>query len=386
MKIIKYTTVVLVVAALLAGALYFSDPVFWYRYFNVRKLDNYIEHPFPTVERMFPQEEVMGAPLPAAIPVAGDGQRTVSADVLKIAEETAKAFNSSSLIYIHRGQIQYENYWPEQVRKGPVYAFSMSKTVAALLVGIAIEQGLIDSVDDPVGKYIEEWQDHRRGDEITLRHLLTMSSGFEPTPYFSTNPFWKGQQRQIGTNLTKAALSYELVEEPGSKWEYNGTNTFLLGLIVSRRAGMRYTEFLSENLWQPVGNATAHMWMDREGGVPRTFVGLYAAPMDWARLGLLMLNRGRVGDRQVVPGSWVEAMLQPAQTAPYYGFQIWLAVPDQLDKPPGDYYLFRGFGGQVVFVHPQSETVIVRTGPIGNESAEFMNALPGLVAERQAVE
>lgn len=378
-KLIKVFAVSVAIQILVIAGLYFSDPVFWYRYFNVRPMASYQNNPFPTIERMFPQEVVRGTDTPLIIPIAAKEERTIPDAILDRAVETAIKFESTSLIYIHNGVIQSENYWPDSVREGPVYAFSMSKTVVALLTGIAIDQKLIDSVDDPIGKYIEEWKDDERGQKITLRHLLTMSSGFEPTPYFSNNPFWKGQKRQIGTNLTRAALSYDLRDEPGTKWEYNGTNTFLLGLIISRTSGMRYTAYLSKHLWQPVGNNTAHMWMDREGGVPRTFVGIYAAPMDWARLGLMMLNGGKVGETQIVPANWIDEMIRPANTAAYYGFQIWLAVPNQEDKPPGNYYLFNGFGGQTVFINPSSKTIVVRTGPLARNSDEFLNSLPGLL-------
>jgi len=378
-KLLKISGLGVLVLILSAATLYFSDPVFWFRYFNVRPMESYQNNPFPTKERMFPQEAVAGADLELRIPVAVKEERSIAEEILTRAKETAIAFDSTSLIYIHKGVIQSENYWPDSVRDGPVYAFSMSKTVAALLTGIAIDQKLIESVDDPIGKYIEEWKDDERGKKITIRHLLTMSSGFEPTPYFSNNPFWKGQKRQIGTNLPRAALSYDLAEEPGTKWEYNGTNTFLLGLIISRTSGMRYTQYLSKYLWQPVGNSTAHMWMDREGGVPRTFVGIYAAPMDWARLGLMMLNGGKVGETQIVPANWIDEMVRLASTAAYYAYQIWLAVPNQEDKPPGDYYLFNGFGAQTVFVHPSSQTIIVRTGPLARNSDDFLNKLPTLL-------
>ena len=378
-KLLKFSGIGVALLILATAILYFSDPVFWFRYFNVRPLESYQNNPFPTKDRMFPQEVVEGAKSPRVIPVASKEERTIPANLLKRAKETAKIFDSTSFIYIHNGVIQSEHYWPDSVKNGPVHAFSMSKTVAALLTGIAIDQKLIGSVDDPVGDYIEEWKDDERGQKITIRHLLTMSSGFEPTPYFSKNPFWKGQKRQIGTNLTKTALSYELVEEPGSKWEYNGTNTYLLGLIIERTSKMRYTEYLSKHLWQPVGNASANMWMDREGGVPRTFVGIYAAPMDWVRLGLMMLNDGKAGETQIVSSNWIRSMIEPAATASYYGFQIWLAVPNQEDNPPGNYYLFNGFGGQTVFTDPSKQIIIVRTGPLARNSDGFLNALPELL-------
>jgi CubicO group peptidase (beta-lactamase class C family) len=380
-KLLKFSGLGITVLILATAILYFSDPVFWFRYFNVRPLESYQNNPFPTKDRMFPQEVVEGTSSPIVVPVASKEDRSIPAELLARAEETAKKYDSTSFIYIHNGVIQSEHYWPDSVKNGPVYAFSMSKTVAALLTGIAIDQNLIKSVDDPVGDYIEEWKDDERGQKITIRHLLTMSSGIEPTPYFSTNPFWKGQKRQIGTNLTKAALSYDVIEEPGSRWEYNGTNTYLLGLIIERTSKMRYTEYLSRYLWHPVGNATANMWMDREGGVPRTFVGIYAAPMDWVRLGLMMLNHGKVGETQLVSPNWIHSMIEPATTAAYYGFQTWLAVPNQEDNPPGSYYLFNGFGGQTVFTDPSKQIIIVRTGPLARNSDEFLNALPGLLPE-----
>lgn len=369
---VKFVAALVIVLAVAATFLYASDPLFWKRYFTVRSMHQYLRHPFPTPEFFYPQETVKGVAHAQPFPVAATGERTLSDDFIGHATAIAQSYRSTSLVYLQDGRIQFAGYWPQSVEHTRVQAFSMAKTVCALLVGIAIEQRLIKSVDDPIGHYLAEWAGDDRGRRITIRNLLNMSSGLESSPMISVNPFSKSQQRQIGTHLLKTTLDHELAREPGVVFNYNGVDVTLLGLIISRTSGMRYAQFMSKYLWQPLGNEDAALWLDHEGGLPRTFIGLYATTMDWVRLGKLMLDHGRLGDRQIVPSSWIDQMTTPSKPAPYYGFFTWLG---ERTKPPApgttpEFYRFIGLGGQWVVVVPRKNLVIVRTGPIDTESIE----------------
>ena len=177
----------------------FSDTLFWDRYLNAYTFDTFVENPFPTVERLYPQEPVPGVDDPKTFPYAEAGNRTISTDALDEATAFAQESDSTSLIISHNGVIQLEKYWKGEGGDQVVYSFSMHKSIVALLLGIAIDEGHIAGIDEPLARYLPEWQDDPRG-AITVRHALQMNSGLEPMS-FPANPFSKHVKRQIGTDL-----------------------------------------------------------------------------------------------------------------------------------------------------------------------------------------
>jgi CubicO group peptidase (beta-lactamase class C family) len=380
-----------------------SDRVYWDRYLHAHTLESFVEHPYPTLDRLYPQEAVTGVDPPRAIPVASEVERTISRDALEAAERYARSTKTTSLLVYHRGRLQYESYWEGSSAETPVYSFSMHKTIVGMMVGFAIADGRIGSIDDSVAKYLPEWSDPQHS-QITLRHLLQMSSGIESMQY-GDNPFSKHQRRQIGTDLERTALSFDLAEAPGQRFDYNGVNPTLLAMIIERATGRRYAEYLSEKLWQPLGNRTAHVWLDHEDGLVFAATSLFATPRDWLRVGLMMLDSGRVGDRQVLPADWLQQMITASPTNPVYGNMTWLGfnasgAVSSLSSGLGRYnavdeektralatrnmICFDGLGGQRVYVFPASELVIVRTGILdgGYEDPVLPNLiLDGIVAE-----
>jgi CubicO group peptidase (beta-lactamase class C family) len=141
------------------------------------------------------------------------------------------------LLVLHRGKLQYEAYWEGSNADTPVYSFSMHKTIVGMMVGFAIADGKIGSVEDSVAKYLPEWSDPEHS-KIRIKHLLQMSSGIESMQY-GDNPFSKHQRRQIGTDLASTALSFDVQEPPGQRFDYNGVNPTLLVMIIERTTGRR---------------------------------------------------------------------------------------------------------------------------------------------------
>lgn len=365
--------------------------LFWDRYFRAYSFESYIEHPFPTVERLYPQEIVRGGSPPGEFSESDPEQRSVSAQALAGAVRFAEGTNSTSLLIAHNGVLQLEKYWKGASAETPVDSFSMHKTVVALLIGIAIADGHIGGIDDRLSLYLDEWDGDARG-EITIRQLLEMNSGFEPMQ-FPKNPFSRHVRRQVGTDLAQTALGFPLVDKPGSVFNYNGLNPTLLVMILERATGRRYADYLSEKLWQPLGNGDAAVWLDRPGGLARGATSLFAVPRDWLRIGHLLLNRGRAGDRQVVPADWIEQMTTPSATNPLYGFLIWISSKyterRSLDAFQGfsahagepfladDIIYLDGLGGQRVYVIPSRNLVIVRSGVLSMEWEE--STLPNTI-------
>jgi CubicO group peptidase (beta-lactamase class C family) len=375
-----------------------SDRVYWDRYLHAHTLESFVEHPYPTIDRLYPQEAVRGVEPARAIPVAPEPERTIRADALEAAERYARSTKSTSLLVFHRGKLHYESYWEGSNAETPVYSFSMHKTIVGMMVGFAIADGRIGSVEDSIAKYLPEWSDAGHS-QIRLKHLLQMSSGIESMQY-GDNPFSKHQRRQIGTDLERTALSFDVQEPPGQRFDYNGINPTLLVMILERTTGRRYAEYLSEKLWKPLGNRTAHVWLDHEGGLVFAATSLFATPRDWLRVGIMMLDQGRVDGREVLPAGWFQQMITPSPTNPVYGNMTWLGfnssgAVSSLSKGLSRYntidaqatsklaarhmICFDGLGGQRVYVFPDSELVIVRTGVLDGGYEDPI--LPNLVLD-----
>ena len=353
--------------ALVGSGLYLSDPWLWKRYAtSLQGLD------VTNVGWRSPAESVPGGDRR----LREDVVNGISADALREAMAYAEQTESYALLIHHRGALVVERYWGGHGPDSRFDTASMHKSVMALLLGIAIDEGHIGSIDDPVGRYIEEWANDPRG-EITLRQLATMSSGLL-VEAFRPSPFSKGMQLVIGSNIDELALSLPLDETPGTRFEYLNFSSQVLGIALTRAVGMRYAQYLSERLWQPLGAPDTAVWLDREDGSPRTFCCLLASAPAWMHVGVLMLNEGRVDGQQIVPAQWLAQMTTPSAVNPNYGLQVWLDSPasgvrtynrqSTLEVPHSEPYLaddvvfLDGAGGQRVYVIPSAELVIVRIG------------------------
>ena len=369
----------------------FSDVLYWDRYLRAYTFNTFVENPLPTVDRLYPQETVPGAQTPVTFPHAEAASRTISSTALDEAVAFAEESGSTSLIVSHRGVIQLERYWKGKGADQVVYSFSMHKSIVALLLGIAIDEGQIAGIDDSLAKYLPEWRGDPR-ERITLRHALQMNSGLEPMS-FPVNPFSKHVKRQIGTDLARTALSFLQHDEPGSVFSYNGVNPTLLVMVLERATGQRYAAYLSGKLWRPVGNEDASVWLDHPGGLARGATSLYAKPMDWLRIGHLLLNKGRANGMQIIPADWLVEMTTPSLTNPRYGLLTWIgtdyveertleafkgfAAVAETPFDAGDIIYFDGLGGQRVYVIPSAELVIIRTGVLAWEWND--TRLPNLI-------
>lgn len=358
---------------LLTGSvLYASDPWLWKRFataFQAQDIAN--------VDWRRPAEAVPGGRRRLETGEA----RHIKPEALQAALAYAESTGSHAFLIHHRGALVLERYGNGH---GPDTRFdtaSMHKSVMALLVGIAIAEGRIDRIDDPVSRYIEEWADDPRG-AITLRQLASMSSGLKLEP-FRPNPFAPGLRLMIGSDVEALALALPKDEPPDQRFEYTNFNSQLLGIALERAAGMRYAEYLSTRLWQPLGVPDAAVWLDREDGMARTFCCLLATAQAWMQVGVLMLEQGRLDGRQIVPADWIEEMTTPTPLNPNFGLQIWLGSPmtglrrynsastlEVVHSQPflaDEVFFMDGMGGQRVYVIPGADLVIVRIGEIDTD-------------------
>jgi CubicO group peptidase (beta-lactamase class C family) len=295
-------------------------------------------------------------------------------------EEFLKATQTTSFIIIKDGSILHEGYASGYNRDSIVASFSIAKSFTSALIGIAIDEGYIGSVDDPMVSYLPELRG-RGLDGVTLRHLLSMSAGIryahedEQWP-LGLLPFNDDARSTNFPDLRRLALSVRPgTDAPGSTFEYNDFVPLFLGMILERTTHRPVAQYLQEKIWQPLGMEYPASWSldSRQSGFEKMAMGLNARAIDFAKLGVLFLDHGRWGGKQVVPEKWVEESTSPdasdnrrwrratawKQAHGYYKYLWWGRA-----RPDGSYaFMARGnLQQQWVYVSPRDRVVIVRFG------------------------
>jgi CubicO group peptidase (beta-lactamase class C family) len=267
----------------------------------------------------------------------------------------------------------------EQYREGDVRtmsnSFSMAKSITSILVGVAVEEGFIKSVEDRVGDYLEAY---RNGMDtlLTIRHLLDMTSGI-PFGESYSSPFGYMAKSYYGKDLTSATLKYHVQRQPGTLWAYEGGNTVLLGMILTKATGMTVSDYCSTRLWSRIGSEQDAYWnLDDDNGIEKTFSGFYAAARDFSRLGHLFMRDGVWKGDTILSPNWVKESLTPngvsdekSEPCTWYGRQWWLG-----EHAGHSFFACRGMRGQYVVCIPDLELVVVRIGH--TQSKERVRHMP----------
>jgi CubicO group peptidase (beta-lactamase class C family) len=276
----------------------------------------------------------------------------------------------TGLLIARDGEILVERYQYARHDRHRLASFSMAKTVTAMLVGIAVAEGRIRSVDDPAAAYVRELDGTEYG-RTSLRHLLQMSSGVRFSEVYSGRDdvarLFFDTVGQGGPGGVEAVRPYnERLRRSGTRFAYASVETQVLGLVLREAVGRSLTEQLEERIWRPMGAEADATWLVDRAGQESAYCCISAVLRDYARLGLLLARDGRVGDREVIPSMWVRAAttvaaddwhLKPyaATWGPGYGYQTWIL--------PGERRMFALLGayGQAIFVDPASRLVMVHT-------------------------
>lgn len=279
---------------------------------------------------------------------------------------------TNALMVMKDGKVVFEDYRNKSDAATHFISFSMAKTITALLVGIALNEGKIRSLDDKAGDYVPELKAGGYGD-ATIRQILQMRSGvdYEERYDFGANPSLAAtiHMKAIVRNQMRfadPAVTIGKKTAPGSTFNYATLDTAVLGWILERATGEKLETYTASRLWGPLGAEAGAFWMaDGPPGTGRALngMGYNAVLRDFARLGQMMLDGGKSGGRQVIPAGWVKEMTTmipfPAEYARKaefkgYGYQTW-----QVDNEPGAYSAV-GLAGQFIYVHPSTRTVIVK--------------------------
>jgi len=254
-------------------------------------------------------------------------------------------------------------------------SFSMAKSITSVLIGKAVEEGLIESIDDRVGEYLD---DYNSGMDtlLTIRHLLEMTSGI-PFGESYSSPLGYMAKSYYGKNLTATTREYHVQKEPGTHWAYEGGNTVLLGMILQKVTGMSVSEYCSSRLWGAIGAENDAFWnLDNAEGIEKTFSGFYATARDFARLGLLFMHDGVLNGDTVISPEWVHQSLMPhgvpdedLEPCTWYGWQWWIG-----EHKGHPFFACRGLRGQYVVGIPDLDLVMVRLGH--RQSKERIEHMP----------
>jgi CubicO group peptidase (beta-lactamase class C family) len=313
----------------------------------------------------------------ASVPVLRNGRR-----VARPLDDVLRESGTVAFLVFRDGRLVDERYFHGYDRDATVTSFSVAKSFNSAMVGIAIEDGLIGGVNDPVTRYVPELlKRDPRFSRVTLRHLLSMSSGLR---YEESDVPWKddGALTYEAPNLRKAALEQtQVVTSPGRRFLYNNFNPLLIGLVLERATGMSVSRYLETRIWRPLGMVTDGSWSldSRASGFEKMESGLNGRAIDLARLGLLYLNRGRWHGRQLVPQAWVAASTARGTTrdpAPFYALGWWTpAVSD-----PGA-FVAEGNFGQYLYVSPTHRVVVARFGTGYGYGHRMVGDLSGSWAE-----
>ena len=289
-------------------------------------------------------------------PVPAD-QVGLDADRLEQAVDDIGALEGVHGVLIARhGRLVAERYFRGTAGHRPHNLKSASKSVLSALAGLAVEEGVLD-LDQPIADVLPEAADldDPRKQAITVRHLLTMTSGLESTS-FGNYGSWVGSR-----NWVRAALARPLEAEPGTRFSYSTGGTHLLSATLAGAAGKSTHDFARQHLFAPLGIRHSAWARDRQG----IHVGgnnLSLLPRDMLKFGQLYLNRGRWGGRQILPWQWVDESTRPGLAGPRgrgriyggYGYLWWLRPPTERGA-----YIASGYGGQYIYVSPAEDLVVV---------------------------
>jgi len=337
-----------------------------------------------------PLEKTMGN---FSQPLATTGKESSSnlQDVFQEASDYAELHGSDSLVIQQNGKIVYENYWNGTKPESLFALHSITKTMNALLIGHLIKDGFIDSVDIPASRFIEEWKGSSK-EKIQIRDLLNMASGIQESYDFS--PTSTRIQRIMGLDIVTPNIAAETKGEPGTAFLHVNPNSQVLGIIIERATGKRFSEYFSEKIWRPLGARDAFFFVDKPGGMIHTDCCMWATIRDVVRVGEMLMNKGVFNGNQIVPSGWVDEMIKPSNANVNYGMQLWLGNEFVEYRPydpsiatfanyhsepfkTDDVFFLDGLGKKRLYVIPSKSLVILRTGP--NSSEWDDSKLPNLL-------
>lgn len=316
---------------------------------------------------------------------AGCSQRRLDS-AMKFAERS----HSTGVVVLWRGRILAERYWDGWTRDRPHFAYSVSKSLVSTLIGMAIEEGKIEGVDQSASDFLSEWQANPQHRKITIHDMLSMSAGLEG----GTRVFLKGA---FSRDERAFATSLPVQHKPGTYWEYHNSAYRLHFNLIDEASGQSLQQYTQVKLLTPLGMGNSKWETKRFNRRQNTFMSL--TPRDAARYGLFVLAEGAWNGKQLVNRDWIRKATRPSNKTlnPSYGYLWWLNCgsfhylplnPNKQAGPifpgcPPDAIGALGKDDQAIYVVPSLDLVVTRFGDAADSStpatskfdADFLGAI-----------
>lgn len=299
----------------------------------------------------FPNRKIEASENTWEWPETKDYNRTVPTKKL---EELNKELETAAFLIIKNDSIWFEKYYDNYGPKSRTNSFSMAKSITTALLGKAIMQGYIKSLNQPVADFFPQF--HR---SLSVGDLASMASGLNwDESYY--NPFGQTARAYFDDDIRQLILELKVTETPGKKFKYLSGNIELLGMIIEKATGKNLSAYLSESFWKPMGMQEDAFWQldSEENGMEKAYCCIASNARDFAKFGRLYEHYGNWNGQQLLDSAFVKKSIYPRfKESPQYGYGFWLS--DYKDKHT---FYMRGILGQYVIVIPQDNLIIVRLG------------------------
>jgi len=348
---------------------------FWYFYlfpknelFNPKKIVNN----FRNMQRIFPVNHITRSPQPYQLP-----EKLIDLKITyKFNGETQEMSEflqrsgTTGILVIKNDIIVYEKYFQGNSSTDLVTSWSIAKSIISALIGIALEEGKIENINDPITKYLPELKTSGYN-QVPIKHILQMSSGVKfIEDYDDKNSDIRKLLPQVYLYMRpmeKIITTFPSQSPSGAYFDYISINSQVLAILIKRVTGEKVSSYFQKKIWHPIGAESNAYWVTDNYGTELGFCGFNATLRDYAKFGLLYLNNGKFNGQQIIPKTWVKEStfpdsphLKPGETNDKYGrwgyqYQWWTPTNSHGD------YSAKGAWGQFLYINPNQNLVIVKT-------------------------
>lgn len=295
---------------------------------------------------------------------ASPASQGMDAAALESAKTWLESHNSKSGMVIRHGRIVAEWYFAGADPQSKFAAYSTSKSLSSVATGLAIADGQL-KLDQTVGQYLPDASPETKR-KVTVKQLLSMTSGVHNDPGI-------GQREDLFSFALKTAA---MDHDPGTKWEYNNTGLSLLSPVFHKATGKQIDEYLNERVFRPIGIKANDMAWEKREELALPYSGCHTTARSLGRIGLLVLNKGKWVDQQIVPAAWLAESIAPSQDLnKSYGYLWWNNTTGKWRDVPRDAYAALGRWDNNIFVVPSLDLIVIRQSDLapaaGHQIAEY---------------
>jgi CubicO group peptidase (beta-lactamase class C family) len=343
-----------------------------------------------------PVDKVPGAK-DQPLPMATAAERTVDAAALKKASDYAGSKASYGFVVWQGGKLQSADYFRGFNRERLIASKSMAKMIGGVVIGRAIAEGYIKSVDQPVSDFITEWKGTPK-EGPTIRHFLQNSSGISRFSYNDFAPWSETMREYLGEYHEELLINETTYDyKPGTEYDYSMITSDMLAIIIERATKQRYADYVGKSLLQPIGAQGGTVYINRPGGLAHSGCCMMLPAESFIRMGILMAQDGVWEGKRILPEGWIKETVTPSPANPKWGLHMWIGQPykkrvsffPERSQPIGvlhsepyladDLFLWDGSGNQAMWIVPSKQLVVLRFGdtpkPKYGEKGEWDNSL-----------